>query len=111
MPPLTLSNFHVMSISLVMVCSFNLDHLVLCPLFVAFCSLPCCILCIFVPYVSWLLFPVYPRGFSHVRFSRVLCIFVPIWLLAFGPVSITLSFIHRQSCFVHFRSHMVRGPG
>ena len=61
MPPLTLLNFHVMSISLVMVCSFNLDHLVLRPLFVVvvvFRVVFCAFFLFFVPHVSWLLVPV-----------------------------------------------------
>ena len=49
MPPPTLSNFHAIN--------FNLDHLVLCLFFFAFCSLPCCILCILIPFGLWFLVP------------------------------------------------------
>ena len=74
-PPLTLLNFHVMFISLVMVCSFNLDHLVLRPLFVVVVVFRVVFCAFFVPHVSWLLVPVIDEVLV-MGASVVVCVFL-----------------------------------
>ena len=111
MPPLTLSNFHVMSISLVMVCSFNLDHLVLCPLFASVVVFRV-VSCAFLLHMSLGSWSQFIDEVLVMGASVVFCAFSFPYGFSFGPVLITFFHsCHRQSCFVHFRSHMVRGPG